>query len=74
VTEPVIQFAKVQDNDERVIKRYEEGSSTEGLFGKSDAISLKTLLDLGKTNLMPEEEVSVALRQVLDFFGSLELA
>jgi len=38
-----------------------------------DAISLKRLIYLGKANLTPEEVVSVASRQVLNFFGSLEL-
>jgi len=38
-----------------------------------DAISLKRLLYLGKANLTPEEVVSVAPRQMLNFFGSLEL-
>jgi len=37
------------------------------------AISLKRLLHLGKANLTPEEVVSVAPRQVLNFFASLEL-
>jgi len=37
-----------------------------------EAISLKRLLYLGKANLTPEEVVSVAPRQVLNFFGSLE--
>jgi len=39
----------------------------------NDAISLKRLLYLGKANLTPEEIVSVAPRQVLNFYGSLEL-
>jgi len=38
-----------------------------------DAISLKRLPYLGKANLTPEEVVSVAPRQVLNFYGSLEL-
>jgi len=38
-----------------------------------DAISLKRLLYLRKVNLTPEEVVSEAPRQVLNFFGSLEL-
>jgi len=38
-----------------------------------DAISYKRLLYLGKANLTPEEVVSVAPRQVLNFYGSLEL-
>jgi len=38
-----------------------------------DAISLKRLF-LGKASLTLEEVVSVAPRQVFDFFGSLELA
>jgi len=37
------------------------------------AISLKRLLYQGKANLTPEEVVSVTPRQVLYFFGSLEL-
>jgi len=32
-----------------------------------------TSIYLGKANLAPEEVVSVAPRQVLNFFGSLEL-
>jgi len=39
----------------------------------NDAISLKRLLYLGKANPTPEEIVSVAPRQVLNFYGSLEL-
>jgi len=38
-----------------------------------DAISLKRILYIGKANLTPEEVVSVAPRQVLNFYGSLEL-
>jgi len=48
-------------------------ATAEHILSTCDAISLKRLLHLGKANLTPEEVVSVALRQVLNFFGSLEL-
>jgi len=47
--------------------------TAEHILRTFDAISLKRLLYLGKANLTPEEVVSVAPGQVLNFFGSLEL-
>jgi len=47
--------------------------TAEHILCTCDAISFKRLLYLGKANLTPEEVVSVAPRQVLNFYGRLEL-
>jgi len=47
--------------------------TAEHILCTCDAISLKRLLYLEMANLTPEEVVSVAPRQVLNFFGNLEL-
>jgi len=47
--------------------------TAEHILCTCDAISLKRLLYLGKANLTLEEVVSVSLRQVLNFYGSVEL-
>jgi len=47
--------------------------TAEHILCTCDAISLKRLPYLGKANLTPEEVASEAPRQVLNFYGSLEL-
>jgi len=47
--------------------------TAEHILCTCDAISLKRLLYLGKANHTPEEVVTVAPRQVLNFYGSLQL-
>jgi len=47
--------------------------SSSGITRASLTYGWKRLLYLGKANLTPEEVVLVGPRQVLNFFGSLEL-